>query len=169
MDFRYFAQGNLMAVVTSLADGTQAQAVMDLIEQRWDDLMGVMPVKLCFPALEGQDWRSITGADPKNIAWSYHNGGNWPFLLWLMAAAAAKTGRPTLAKRALETAGARLAEDRWPEYFDGRDGRLIGKEARLFQTWTIAGPLGACEILRNPGQVALFSFEDDAEAIACAV
>lgn len=168
MDFRYFAQGNLMAVLTSLADEAQANAIMDLIEQRWDDLIGAMPVKLCFPAVEGKDWLTITGADPKNPPWSYHNGGNWPFLLWLMAAAAIKSGRKSLAERALEIAASRLMEDSWAEYFDGRDGRLIGKEARAFQTWTIAGLLGAHELLSNPAQLELFSFEPT-EVAACSV
>jgi len=168
MDFRYFAQGNLMAVMTSLADAYQAADIMTLIEQRWDDLMGEMPVKLCFPALEGQDWYTVTGADPKNVAWSYHNGGNWPFLLWLVAAAAVKTGREDLGARALDKAASRLAQAHWAEYFDGRDGRLIGKEARAYQTWTIAGLLGAHEILNNPSRIELFSFDFE-EAVACAV
>jgi hypothetical protein len=169
MDFRYFAQGNLMAVVSSLADENQAAGIMELIERRWDDLMGEMPVKLCFPALEGQDWRTVTGADPKNTPWSYHNGGNWPFLLWLMAAASARTGRMELAERALSAAVSRLPAQQWAEYFDGRDGRLMGKEARAFQTWSIAGLLGACEILRNPDHVNLFAFKDGTGAIACSL
>jgi hypothetical protein len=168
MDFRYFAQGNLMAVTTSLADPRQASEIMTLIEQRWDDLMGEMPVKLCFPALEGQDWRTVTGADPKNVPWSYHNGGNWPFLLWLLAAAAVKTGREDLAERALGKAASRLAKADWAEYFDGRDGRLVGKEARACQTWSIAGLLGAHELLRNPEGLSLFDFAYE-EAAACAV
>lgn len=169
MDFRYFAQGNLMAVLSSLADESHAAAIMDLMEQRWDDLMGEMPVKLCFPALEGQDWRTITGSDPKNVPWSYHNGGNWPFLLWMLAAAAVRAGRKGLAERALDTAASRLAAAHWAEYFDGRDGRLTGKEARTFQTWSIAGLLGAYEILRNPEHVGLFAFEDAAAPVACSL
>jgi glycogen debranching enzyme len=129
--------------------------------------MGEMPVKLCFPAVEGRDWRTITDADPKNVPWSYHNGGNWPFLLWLLAAAAVRTGRNDLAERALETAASRIARDDWAEYFDGRDGRLMGKEARAFQTWTIAGLLGAHEILKNPERVDLFAFHDAPPVVAC--
>ena len=159
MDFRYFAQGNLLAVVSSLATPDQAQGIMDLIEQRWDDLVGQMPLKLCFPALEGHDWETLTGADPKNSPWSYHNGGNWPFLLWLLAAAAQKTGRPALAARALEIAAGRLEADRWAEYYDGRQGRLIGKEARNFQTWSIAGVLAAHQLLEEPAHLDLIGFE----------
>jgi hypothetical protein len=69
-----------------------------------------MPMKICYPALEDQEWKFITGSDPKNTwvlnyplllwvlqivlhffptfvllccrPWSYHNGGSWPTLLW---------------------------------------------------------------------------------------
>lgn len=72
---------------------------MDLIEQRWHDLVGYMPMKICFPALKGLEWRIVTGSDPKNRPWSYHNGGHWPVLLWLLVAAALKTGRVELAQK----------------------------------------------------------------------
>lgn len=167
MDFRYFAQGNLMAAMTSLASDEQTAAIMDLMEARWDDLVGRMPMKLCFPALEGRDWRTLTGADPKNSPWSYHNGGNWPFLVWLLAAAAIKAGRQELAGRALDIAASRIAMQHWPEYYDGRDGRLIGKEARVFQTWSIAGFVAAHEMLAEPRQVSLFGYEESPTVVAC--
>ena len=169
MDFRYFAQGNLMAVLTSLADEAQAAALMNLMEARWEDLVGSMPLKLCFPALVERDWRTVTGADPKNIPWSYHNGGNWPFLLWLHAGAVIKGGRPELAYRALDIAASQIAEQRWPEYYDGRDGRLIGKEARSFQTWSIAGFVAAHDMLAEPRHADLFSFEENPAVVACSL
>jgi hypothetical protein len=43
MDFRFFALGNLMAIVSSLASERESQSIMDLIEQRWQDLVGYMP------------------------------------------------------------------------------------------------------------------------------
>jgi glycogen debranching enzyme len=169
MDFRYFAQGNLLAVLTSLATNDQAQTMMDLVEERWDDLVGAMPLKLCFPALTGQDWRTVTGADPKNTPWSYHNGGNWPFLLWLLAGATIRAGRVEIAHRALDIAAERIARQNWPEYYDGRDGRFIGKEARSFQTWSIAGFLAAHDLLAQPGHVDLFSFHGNAAVEACSL
>ncbi|CAN1293826.1 Probable alkaline/neutral invertase F [Linum perenne] len=42
------------------------------IEARWDELVGEMPIKIAYPAIEG--------CDPKNTRWSYHNGGSWPGL-----------------------------------------------------------------------------------------
>jgi hypothetical protein len=167
MDFRFFALGNLMAIVASLASKQQSQAIMDLIEHRWQDLVGRMPMKICFPALEDRDWKTLTGADPKNVPWSYHNGGNWPVLIWLLTAAAQKTDRAELAHRAFEIIENCLQRDRWPEYYDGKNGRLIGKQARRYQTWTIAAFLLAKELLANPDHLALISFDEDPATIAC--
>lgn len=169
MDFRFFALGNMMAIISSLVSEQQSQAIMDLIEQRWHDLVGYTPMKICFPALEGRDWQAITGSDPKNIPWSYHNGGNWPVLVWMLVAAAVKTGRPELGHRILELVDICLYRDQWPEYYDGKHGRLIGKEARKYQTWTIAAFLVAKELIANPDHLALVSFTEDPAMIACTI
>lgn len=165
MDFRFFTLGNLMAIIASLSSQRESQSIMDLIEQRWQDLVGYMPMKICFPAVEGLEWKILTGCDPKNVPWSYHNGGNWPVLLWMLAAVAQKTGRPEVGWRAIELAERRLSEDEWPEYYDGRNGRLVGKASRKFQTWTIAGYLLAREIMLNPQHLNLISFDDDPEML----
>lgn len=78
MDFRWFAVGNCIAILSSLATREQSLAIMDLIEEKWQDLVGEMPMKVVFPALESHEWRIVTGCDPKNTRWSYHNGGSWP-------------------------------------------------------------------------------------------
>lgn len=165
MDFRFFAVGNLMAIICSLASPQESQGIMDLIEQRWDDLVGNMPMKICFPAVEGLEWKIMTGCDPKNVPWSYHNGGNWPVLLWMLVAAAQKTGRIGIAKKAIEIAEKRLYNDQWPEYYDGKNGRLIGKQSRKYQTWTIAGFLVSKELMEHPHLLGLFSFDEDTEAL----
>lgn len=159
LDCRFFAIGNLMAILTSLADEYQSHRILNLIELRWTDLIGNMPMKLCYPALENTDWQIVTGADPKNRPWSYHNGGSWPVLLWILTAAARKMNRAELAYHALAIAERRLLQDQWPEYYDGPDGRLIGKEARRYQTWTIAGYLLAKELLTNPQHLKLITFD----------
>jgi len=66
MDFRFFSLGNLWAIVTSLTTPEHAEAILNLIERKWDDLVGSMTMKICFPALEYEEWRIITGSDPKN-------------------------------------------------------------------------------------------------------
>jgi len=140
---------------------------MNLFAERSSDLIGFMPLKICFPAVEGLEWRIVTGCDPKNSPWSYHNGGNWPVILWLFAAAAQKTGRQELANHAIAIAETRLIEDKFPEYYDGKQGRLIGKEARIYQTWTLAGLLAAKEIMNNPEHLELISFEEEIESSDC--
>jgi hypothetical protein len=159
LDTRFFAIGNLMAILSSLTDEQQSHRILNLIELRWHDLIGHMPMKLCYPALEGQEWQIVTGADPKNRPWSYHNGGSWPMLLWMLAAATKKMDRGELAHHAIAIAERRLLQDQWPEYYDGPEGRLRGKEARKYQTWTIAGYLLAKEFVRNPEYIDLVSFD----------
>ncbi|MCC5634942.1 glycoside hydrolase 100 family protein [Nostoc sp. CHAB 5844] len=159
LDTRFFSLGNLMAIISSLASEQQSQAIMTLIEEQWQDLVGTMPMKICFPALEKEEYRILTGYDPKNIPWSYHNAGSWPVLLWFLTAAAQKTGRINIAKNALELAQYRLSEDQWPEYYDGVRGMLIGRKARRYQTWTITGFLLAKELMSHPEYLELFSFE----------
>ncbi|KAK4401476.1 putative alkaline/neutral invertase B [Sesamum angolense] len=131
-----------------------AMAIMDLIESRWEELVGDMPLKVSYPAIESHEWRIITGCDPKNTRWSYHNGGSWP-------AACIKTGRPQIARRAIELAETRLSKDGWPEYYDGKLGRYIGKQARKHQTWSIAGYLVAKMMLEDPSHLGMVAIEED--------
>ncbi|XP_020100101.1 probable alkaline/neutral invertase F [Ananas comosus] len=161
MDFRWFCLGNCVAILSSLATPEQAMAIMDLIEARWEEIVGEMPLKVAYPAIESHEWRIVTGCDPKNTRWSYHNGGSWPVLLWLLTAACIKTGRPQIARRAIELAESRLLKDGWPEYYDGKLGRYIGKQARKFQTWSIAGYLVAKMMLEDPSHLGMISLEED--------
>ena len=158
IDFRFFSLGNLMAIICSLVRQDQSKAIMQLIKERRQYLIGKMPLKICYAALEGRDWEIVTGCDPKNRHWSYHNGGSWPVLMWMLAAAARKVsqefheeGYINLTNKVIEAAGKRLKKDEWPEYYDGLSGHLIGREARKNQTWTIAGYLLAKELLADSG------------------
>nr|CAB3448695.1 unnamed protein product [Digitaria exilis] len=161
MDFRWFCLGNFIAILSSLATGEQAEAILDLVEERWEELIGVMPLKICYPAMENQEWQIVTGCDPKNTRWSYHNGGSWPVLLWLLVAVSVKLGRPHLARRAMEMMERRLAKDDFPEYYDGKAGRYVGKQARKFQTWSVAGYLVAKMLLDDPSHLRIIALEDD--------
>nr|CAD1843580.1 unnamed protein product [Ananas comosus var. bracteatus] len=129
MDFRWFCLGNCLAILSSLATPEQAAAIMDLFEARWTELIGEMPLKVCYPAIEGHDWQITTGCDPKNTRWSYHNGGSWPVLLWL--------------------------------------GRYVGKQARKFQTWSIAGYLVAKAMLNDPTHLGMIALEEYQQAQPC--
>jgi len=155
IDFRFFAQGNLLSILLGIASGGQAQSIMNLYLKHWDALVGEMPVKILFPAMVGDKWRFSTGSDPKNVPYSYHNGGNWPVLLWPFVTAAVRVGRMELAEQALDITKKRLAQDNWPEYYDGRLGDLIGRRANFFQVWSATGLIIAHEVMENPGSRAL--------------
>lgn len=150
IDFRFFAQGNLLAILFGIASGDQAQCIMNLYLQHWDKLVGEMPVKILYPAMIGDKWRFSTGSDPKNVPYSYHNGGNWPVLLWPFVAAAVRVGRMELAEQALDLMNKRLAADNWPEYYDGRRGDLVGRRANFNQVWSATGLIVAHEVMENP-------------------
>ncbi|VFQ84897.1 unnamed protein product [Cuscuta campestris] len=169
MDFRFFTLGNLWSIVSSLGTPKQNEAILNLIDAKWDDLAGQMPLKICYPALESEEWRIITGCDPKNTPWSYHNGGSWPTLLWQFTLACLKMGRTDLASRAVEMAEKRLPLDHWPEYYDTKSGKFIGKQARLYQTWTIAGFLTSKLLLQKPEMASFLSWEEDYELLEICV
>ncbi|GAB2277346.1 hypothetical protein Dimus_012050 [Dionaea muscipula] len=169
MDFRFFTLGNLWSIVSSLGTPKQNEAILNLIEAKWDDVVGLMPLKICYPAVEGEEWRIITGSDPKNTPWSYHNGGSWPTLLWQFTLACIKMGRSHLAEQALEIAEKRLSVDRWPEYYDTRHGKFVGKQSRLYQTWTIAGYLTSKMLLGNPELASMLYWDEDYELLEICV
>eukprot|EP01018_Ginkgo_biloba_P024237 Gb_06344 [translate_table: standard] len=82
-------------------------------------------------------------------------------LLWLLTAACIKIGRPQITRRAIEIAECRLFKDGWPEYYDGKLGRYIGKQARKWQTWSIVGYLVAKMMLEDPSHLGVISLEED--------
>ncbi|KAL8089965.1 alkaline/neutral invertase E, chloroplastic-like [Apium graveolens] len=165
MDFRFFSLGNLWSIISSLATTEQSHSILDLIEAKWAELVADMPLKICYPALDGEEWRIVTGSDPKNTPWSYHNGGSWPTLLWQLTVACIKMNRPGIAENAVKIAERRLARDKWPEYYDTKRGRLIGKQAHLFQTWSIAGYLVAKLLLAKPEAANILVNLEDTELL----
>ena len=156
VDFRFFAQGNLLSILFNLATEDECTKIMDLYELHWDELIGEMPAKCVYPAVAGLEWRYMTGSDPKNVAWSYHNGGNWPVLLWPFVGAAITSGRRELAQRAIDLASERLERDRWPEYYDGRRGSLIGRRSNLYQTWSATAYILANKLMDDPDAFTAF-------------
>lgn len=80
-----------------------------------------------------------------------------------------KMDRIELAQKAVALVEKRLPVDRWPEYYDTHTGRFIGKQARFFQTWTIAGFLASKMLLENPEMASLLFWEEDYELLEICV
>ncbi|KAJ9549579.1 hypothetical protein OSB04_022122 [Centaurea solstitialis] len=189
MDFRFFTLGNIWAIVSSLSTPKQNTSILNMIESKWDDLVGQMPIKICYPALELDDWRIITGSDPKNTSRIIADRGHITMVVpgqlfygrfskrlvcgtgWDMTftLACLKMGREELARKAVDLAEKRLYADHWPEYYDTKSGKFIGKQARLYQTWTIAGFLTSKMLLENPEKAALLFWEEDYELLETCV
>ena len=80
-----------------------------------------------------------------------------------------KMNRLELAEKAVALAEKRLSADNWPEYYDTRTGRFIGKQSRLFQTWTVAGFLTSKMLVENPEMASFLSWEEDYELLEICV
>ncbi|AFY61783.1 glycoside hydrolase 100 family protein [Synechococcus sp. PCC 6312] len=153
LDFRFFTLGNCLAAIFDLLPRPQQKALFHLISQNRHELFAEMPLRICHPPLDHEDWRNKTGYDPKNKVWCYHNAGHWPCLFWFLVIAILRQESPTdelvadsyayhrLLKDGYETLLSRLPEQQWAEYFDGPTGVWIGQQARAYQTWTITSLL----------------------------
>jgi hypothetical protein len=83
--------------------------------------------------------------------------------------AALRSGRSEMAERALELLEERLEADKWPEYYDGKRGGLIGRRANFYQIWSATGYILAREIQDNRASRDLFDHctRVDLDAIHC--
>lgn len=89
-----------------------------------------------------------------------------------LTVACIKMDRPEIAFKAVEVAERRISGDKWPEYYDTKRGRFTGKQARLYQTWSIAGYLAAKLLLANPSAAKILISEEDSElanAFSCMI
>ncbi|AGY59278.1 glycoside hydrolase 100 family protein [Gloeobacter kilaueensis] len=156
-DFRFFTLGNCLGAIFDILSSAQQQSLFQLVVHNQTELVAEMPLRICHPPLDSEKWRSVTGFDPKNRPWCYHNGGHWPCLLWYLALAILRhpsksTARLKPALQLLEQTYQdllyRLPKQKWAEYFDGPTGLWTGQQARYYQTWTIVGFLLVHHLLR---------------------
>jgi hypothetical protein len=170
-DFRFFTLGNCLGAIFDIISPAQQRSLFYLFERNRDSLLAQMPLRICHPPLESKDWRLITGFDRKNLPWCYHNGGHWPCLLWFFIIAVSRYQQyyenldkdrvmfiEPLLEEAYELLLKRLPQQKWAEYFDGPTGIWLGQQARVSQTWTIAGFLLVHHFLKiNPTDVNIMN------------
>jgi hypothetical protein len=172
-DFRFYSLGNALACLFGLLTAPQQRALFRLVLHNRQHLMAQMPMRICHPPLDREEWANKTGSDPKNWPWSYHNGGHWPSLLWYLGAAVLlheqrhpeadvllMSQTRTMVEECYWSQLNQLPRQQWAEYFDGPTGTWVGQQARTYQTWTIVGFLLLHHLLRiNPGDVAMLDLE----------
>ena len=173
-DFRFYSLGNALGSLFGLLTGPQQLALFRLVIHNRDHLMAEMPMRICHPPMEQDEWITNTGMDPKNWPWSYHNGGHWPSLLWPMAAAVLMHQRlhpnddmlllgqtRTMLEECYWQQLNQLPRQQWAEYFDGPTGAWVGQQARTNQTWTIVGFLLLHHLMRRaPQDVKLLDLDE---------
>lgn len=86
-----------------------------------------------------------------------------PLYILQLTVACIKMNRPEIAAKAVATAEKRISGDKWPEYYDTKKARFIGKQAHLYQTWSIAGYLVAKRLLADPSKANILVTEEDTE------
>ena len=173
-DFRFYSLGNALGSLFGLLTGPQQLALFRLVIHNRHHLMAEMPMRICHPPMDQDEWITNTGMDPKNWPWSYHNGGHWPSLLWPMAAAVLMHQRlypnddllllgqtRTMLEECYWQQLNQLPRQQWAEYFDGPTGTWVGQQARINQTWTIVGFLLLHHLMRKaPQDVKLLDLDD---------
>lgn len=162
-DFRFFTLGNCLGAIFDLLTRKQQKSLFELMLHNHQELFAEMPLRICHPPLDNEDWQNKTGFDPKNQTWCYHNSGHWPCLFWFLVIAMMRHqdyaadvpesyAYHRLLKDGYETLLQRLPEQQWAEYFDGPTGVWIGQQARTYQTWTLTSLLLSHHLLiTHPG------------------
>ena len=161
-DFRFYSLGNSLASLFGLITPPQQRALFRLVLHNRQHLIAQMPMRICHPPLDAEEWANKTGSDPKNWPWSYHNGGHWPSLLWSLGGAILLHGQKhpqadvllmgqmrSLLEDCYWSQLNQLPRQQWAEYFDGPTGTWVGQQARTYQTWTIVGFLLVHQMLRE--------------------
>lgn len=124
------ALGNLLAILSGVADASQSAAILDFIEKH---NMADAPARSLTPVvLPGDpDWRDYYGI--LNVPHHYHNGGVWPFIGGFYVAALVRAGRLEAAGRALDRLTALNRDGAFNEWHHGETFEPMGV---VGQAWT---------------------------------
>lgn len=144
---RFDLLGNSLAILTGLASPSQANAIIDWVENECEQMRrrGELSLHLppcffpyCRPG--DDDWRDR--CEQYNLPGEYHNGGVWPFVCGFYVAALIAAGRFELADRTLEelTRVITIAREHdvthgFNEWFHAPRGEPRGQD---WQTWSAA-------------------------------
>lgn len=129
--------GNLLAILTDVADESQSSAILNYIEQ-----VGVnrpYPVQVLYPAIQPGDkeWREYMKMFNLNLPNQYHNGGIWPWVGGLYVASLVKSGLLEKAQAELLrlAESLRLGKEEWEcnEWLHGKSGVPMGYK---YQAWS---------------------------------
>lgn len=149
-EYWFDSLGNLLAIVTGLADRNKALSILSTIERK--KIHRPYPVKCMTPPITKKStlWKSYFS---KCISTPYHylNGGIWPFIGGFYVAALVKTREFKKAERELENVAranrvGRGREWEFNEWIDGITGKPKGN---IWQAWSAGTYLFAYECVKR--------------------
>ena len=151
------ALGNLLAILTGVADGHRAEHILRYMLQV--GMAEPYPTRAIHPPIyPGESsWREYYRSRNLNVPHQYHNGGIWPMIGGFHVAALVRHGWTAQAERLLYTlaqANAQGLHAPWEfnEWLHGESGRPMGFEQ---QAWSAAMYLYAEHAVRT-GALPLF-------------
>jgi len=140
--------GNLVAILTGVADEEETGRILDYIHTR--GVSNPFPCKACYPPVQqgNPDWRPYLLNREYCRPYSGHNAGVWPFIGGFYVCALVAAGKRDRAEEELVRLTEANAQNDWefPELLHGETGRSIGA-AR--QAWSAGMYLAAVHALRE--------------------
>jgi glycogen debranching enzyme len=135
--------GNLLAILSGIANQQQSQMILDLIARHSLD---TWPLRSLTPAVRkgDPDWRDYYGM--LNLPYHYHNGGVWPFIGGFYVAALVMSGRYDQAAAALQSLANLNQNGGFNEWHHGETGVAMGVRD---QAWSAGMFLFAFECVRT--------------------
>jgi glycogen debranching enzyme len=152
-DYGYWfdSLGNLLAVISGVADKSQTKLILDYIFQA--GIADPFPIKAIHPPVRPgeNDWREYYQKNNLNTPDQYHNGGIWPFIGGFYVAALVKAGKLKMAEEnlvKLAQANKRGKYGQWEfnEWLHGITGNPMGI---VKQAWSAGMFLYAYEVVQR--------------------
>ncbi len=143
--------GNLMAILTGVADEKQTKIILEFIED--NEMADPFPLKAIYPAIfpGDKDWKYYYRFGNLNQPCQYHNAGIWPFLggfyvLALVKAGARKKAEEVLIRLAAANQAGMKESWEFNEWLHGITGRPMGM---IEQAWSAGMYVSAYEAVKK--------------------
>lgn len=133
---RFELFGNILAILTGVANKEKGKKIVDFCLK--NNINAPLPVTCLFPPVmeNDLDWEEIYST--KEMPFTYHNGGVWPFIFGFWIATLVKRKRKKTAKKDLKKFAKFMQDNLWDfnEYYHGKNLTPLGRE---YQAWSAAG------------------------------
>lgn len=129
--------GNLLAMLFGLADDGHSERILRVLREK--NIHEPCPVRVVTSPIAPDDllWRDYMARHRQNFAFSYHNGGCWPFVGGFLVLVLAMRGKTAEAEEVMNGLAAANARNGWEfnEWFHGETGEPGGMAG---QSWNAA-------------------------------